>query len=212
MKKIYLLIATLFLSATLYVTVEGVEKGSMAMEEVPAMEMEGSGSVAMEEEVLDDAHAMIASSEQAIVMIKGTSQAPELDGQVMIAETEEGIMVLAEIKNIPGSGMHGIHIHANGSCDDDGKAAGGHFNPRAVDHGFLPEDTLSSAHAGDMGNLGVDENGSGSFMVFLPDVTLSAGETSVAGKAIILHALEDDFGQPTGNAGARIGCGIIKAN
>jgi Cu-Zn family superoxide dismutase len=26
---------------------------------------------------------------------------------------------------------------------------------------------------------------------------------------VILHEKEDDFGQPTGNAGGRIGCGVI---
>ena len=32
---------------------------------------------------------------------------------------------------------------------------------------------------------------------------------AVAGRAFILHEKQDDFGQPTGNAGGRIGCGKI---
>jgi Cu-Zn family superoxide dismutase len=31
----------------------------------------------------------------------------------------------------------------------------------------------------------------------------------VGGRAIILHEKMDDFSQPTGNAGGRIGCGTI---
>jgi Cu-Zn family superoxide dismutase len=34
----------------------------------------------------------------------------------------------------------------------------------------------------------------------------------VVGKSIIVHTSADDFAtQPTGNAGGRIGCGVIKA-
>jgi Cu-Zn family superoxide dismutase len=32
----------------------------------------------------------------------------------------------------------------------------------------------------------------------------------VVGHAVIVHGDPDDFGQPLGNAGARIGCGIIE--
>ena len=55
----------------------------------------------------------------------------------------------------------------------------------------------------------IDEDGSGQLMSTLPGVTLTGQPYHVAGRAVILHALKDDFGQPTGNAGARIGCGTI---
>jgi len=32
----------------------------------------------------------------------------------------------------------------------------------------------------------------------------------VLGKSVIVHEKTDDFSQPTGNAGGRIGCGIIE--
>jgi Cu-Zn family superoxide dismutase len=68
------------------------------------------------------------------------------------------------------------------------------------------------AHAGDMGNIEIGENGSGTLIVFMPGLSLSQGEANVTGKAVILHEQEDDFGQPTGNAGGRIGCGVITLN
>ncbi|MBI4161720.1 MAG: superoxide dismutase family protein, partial [Acidobacteria bacterium] len=36
--------------------------------------------------------------------------------------------------------------------------------------------------------------------------------TDVVGRAIVIHGLADDFAtQPTGNAGNRIGCGVVAA-
>jgi Cu-Zn family superoxide dismutase len=62
-----------------------------------------------------------------------------------------------------------------------------------------------------MGNIEVNPKGSGKATVVLPGVSLTGtgGTPSVEGRAIILHEKADDFGQPTGNAGGRIGCGII---
>ncbi|XWX15616.1 superoxide dismutase family protein [Nannocystis pusilla] len=39
--------------------------------------------------------------------------------------------------------------------------------------------------------------------------SIAGGDYSVLGRAIIVHEKPDDFGQPTGNAGARLACGII---
>ena len=72
----------------------------------------------------------------------------------------------------------------------------------------MPEGGLEAAHAGDMGNIEIDEDGDGLLKVELAGLSLE-GDNAVMGKAIILHEKEDDFGQPTGNAGGRIGCGVI---
>ncbi len=102
-----------------------------------------------------------------------------------------------------------MKIHALGSCENEGKDAGGHFNPDNVKHGYLPKDGLKKSHAGDLGNIEVDENGQGNFKLTVPELTLREGKYSVKNLAVIIHEKEDDFGQPTGNAGSRIGCGLI---
>ena len=61
---------------------------------------------------------------------------------------------------------------------------------------------------GDMGNIDIDQQGNGSLTLTLAHETL-AGENGLIGRSVILHEKPDDFGQPTGNAGSRIGCGII---
>ncbi len=128
----------------------------------------------------------------------------------MLFEENGGLRVQAVFENLP-PGKHGFHIHENGSCEDGGKAAGGHFNPGNAMHGDMPKDGMGKAHPGDMGNIDVIAEGKGMVQVFLPGVTLKEGPNAVLGKAIIVHEKEDDFSQPTGNAGGRIGCGIIES-
>jgi Cu-Zn family superoxide dismutase len=65
-------------------------------------------------------------------------------------------------------------------------------------------------HLGDLGNIDVAADGTGSTEIVVKGATLKEGEpTSFLGRAIIVHAKQDDGGQPVGNAGGRIGCGVI---
>lgn len=146
----------------------------------------------------------------ATAVIRGTAPDSPIFGIASLQETAEGLQVVVDIQNVPDPGEHGFHIHENGSCDDGGMAAGGHFNPAAVSHGLLPRDGHEHAHAGDMGNVIVQEDGSVNFSIILTDVGLGNAKYDVRGKAIILHDKADDFGQPVGNAGGRIACGIIE--
>ena len=119
-------------------------------------------------------------------------------GIVYFEEVPGGVRVRANLHGL--SGVHGFHIHENGDCYDGGKKAGGHFNPYNVEHGS-PESM--EKHVGDLGN--VDANGYDA----LDDVIQLVGPRSIIGKSVIIHKNSDDFGQPLGNAGARIACGII---
>lgn len=145
----------------------------------------------------------------AAALIKGTAEGSSVNGVATLQDTAEGLKMDIEIAGAP-AGLHGIHIHENGSCADMGNAAGGHFNPDHVMHGMVTKDGLTAAHAGDMGNIEISAGGSGTLSMVIPGVTLTGGKYNVEGKAIILHEKQDDFGQPTGNAGGRIGCGLIE--
>ena len=141
-------------------------------------------------------------------VIKGTVKDSAVLGSVSFMEMNDGLQVEVSVANVP-AGKHGFHIHEKGDCGDEGKAAGGHFNPEKADHGFMPKDGHMHSHTGDMGNIEVGADGNGKLSIFLPGVHLLAKDPSVAGLAVIVHEKEDDFGQPTGNAGGRIGCGVI---
>jgi Cu-Zn family superoxide dismutase len=151
----------------------------------------------------------IAGAATSQAVITGTEAGSVISGVITLTETAEGLWLTGDFQNVPNPGNHGIHIHDVGSCADAGKGAGDHFNPAGSGHGHLAEHGHSHAHAGDMGNIQVKQDGSARLDVVLADVGLRKGKYLVDGKSIILHANPDDFGQPTGNAGARIGCGII---
>jgi Cu-Zn family superoxide dismutase len=60
-----------------------------------------------------------------------------------------------------------------------------------------------------MGNIEADDSGQGTLEYVDSTISLE-GENSIIGKAMIIHANEDDLKtQPTGNAGNRLACGVI---
>ncbi len=183
---------------------------SFASEKDKGSAME-KGSIKKEFVKKSDSNEWVTAN-SARAMIKGTDPESQIDGAVDFIETEDGVQVVANISSVTPEGNHGFHIHENGSCEKGGKAAGGHFNPAGTKHGLLPQDGHGEAHAGDMGNITIDDTGSGSHVIFMLGLSLTEGNSNITGKAVILHANEDDFGQPTGNAGGRVGCGIITLN
>ncbi|HTA89074.1 MAG TPA: superoxide dismutase family protein [Polyangiaceae bacterium] len=132
----------------------------------------------------------------------------KLTGKATLTEVDGGVKVVLSVEGVKPGGDHGAHVHEKGDCSAaDGASAGGHFNPQGNDHA-LP--TVAKRHLGDLGNLTIAKDGKGTLEITIPGANLKAGDpNSFAGKSIIVHAKKDDGGQPTGNAGGRIGCGVI---
>ena len=107
-------------------------------------------------------------------------------------------------------GTHGLHIHEKGDCSaPDATSAGGHFNAAGHPHA-APAD--QARHNGDLGNIEVGADGKGHLEITSDLLTVSPGPDSVVGRAVIFHEKADDLKtQPTGNAEARYGCGVILA-
>jgi Cu-Zn family superoxide dismutase len=131
-----------------------------------------------------------------------------LAGSGTLTEASAGVQVALALQNVP-PGEHGAHVHEKGDCSaPDGSSAGGHFNPAAHSHA-LPES--DPRHLGDLGNITIGADGTGTIDIVAPGANLKAGDaSSFLGKAIIIHEKEDDGGQPVGNAGGRIGCAQIE--
>lgn len=147
------------------------------------------------------------STEQAIATI-GSASGSNVTGMAVFTQNGDYITLTIEIENVS-PGVHAVHIHESGDCSSgDGKSAGGHWNPTDVAHGKWGEGEF---HLGDLGNITVGEDGRGGFELTTDLWEIGTGsDVDVVGKGIIVHADADDFtSQPSGNAGARIGCGVI---
>jgi len=135
------------------------------------------------------------------------TQGNSVRGTIRLMTMNNGIHFTGSVTGLT-PGKHGFHVHENGDCSaPDGTSAGGHFNPQKKAHG-APD--AAEHHAGDLGSIEADVGGTASVNIHSEGITLGSGATSVLGKAIIVHANPDDFSQPTGNAGGRLACGIIK--
>ena len=141
---------------------------------------------------------------QALAWIAGNENHPQLNGMVKFYRIPyDGILIEAEIFRLPEippgapSSFFGFHIHENGDCSDNFQNTGNHYNPTGAQHPF---------HAGDLPPL--FGNDGYAWMEVLTD-RFALGE--VIGRTVIIHRQPDDFtSQPAGNAGMRIGCGIIQ--
>lgn len=140
--------------------------------------------------------------------ISGTVEGSEVFGTATFEEANGGLNIVAHLEEVP-PGEHGFHIHEFGDCSDTGKNAGSHFNPMGTQHGHVTKDGMGKAHPGDLGNVVIKKDGTGELKAFVPGLSLSSGTYNVAGRAVVLHEKADDFDQPVGNAGGRIGCGTI---
>jgi len=133
----------------------------------------------------------------------------EVSGTVTFTQQGTGVSVQIDLAGLPPETTHGFHVHETGDCSaPDGTSAGGHYNPGGHDHS-LPEG--GPRHAGDMGNVVADAAGEVHDTRTFDTLSVDAEDPPpVAGRAVIVHADEDDGGQPTGNAGARVACGVIE--
>ena len=159
------------------------------------------------------------------VMIGATAQAQEkLDanvidnkgasiGSIALRGSAAGVVLRVTLK--AGSltpGWHGVHLHAVADCSDAEKFlnAKAHINHDNKKHGLL---NAEGPDNGDIPNVFAAADGSVNAELFTPFAKLTGanGLQDADGSAFVIHAAEDDHStQPIGNAGARVGCAVIK--
>lgn len=130
-------------------------------------------------------------------------------GSATFEQQGDAVVVAVRLGGLKPNAEHGFHVHEKGDCSSgDGMSAGGHFNPGGKPHG--PPN--AEHHAGDMPALKADANGAVQTSFRLTGVSLGTGSADLVGRGLIVHAGPDDYTtQPTGNSGARIACGVIRA-
>ena len=143
----------------------------------------------------------------AAAEIRGSEDYPHIRGNVRCYNARSGVLVRAEITGLPkGSGncdspIFAFHIHSGNACSGNSTDmfadVGTHFNPYNCPHPY---------HAGDLPPL-FSADGNAVLEVLTDRFTLP----QIIGKTIIIHSDPDDFvTQPSGNAGEKIACGVIK--
>lgn len=164
----------------------------------------------------DPFQSIFCKNPDAAAHVSGSSSYPDVSGTVRFYQMCGYMMVAAEFEGLPiedrlcAEPVFGFHIHEGMECsgnDSDPFAdAGGHYNPNHCPHPY---------HAGDMPPLfgtGVMppalKHGGRAFLAFMTD---RFRVNEILGRAVIIHRMSDDFRtQPSGDAGAKIGCGIIR--
>ncbi|MBA5247124.1 superoxide dismutase family protein [Marnyiella aurantia] len=135
----------------------------------------------------------------------------EVQGTAMFTQKGNTVELDMNVLKLNPNGVHAAHIHENGDCSaPDGSSAGGHWNPTSHDHGKWG---MGEHHTGDLGNLKANAQGTSRLVMKTDKWCLGCSDPSknLYGKSIIIHAQADDFKtQPTGNAGGRVGCVVIK--
>ena len=143
----------------------------------------------------------------AMAAIKGSPMYPNIYGTVNFYQTKLGVIVSTEVWGLPfergmcKENVFAYHIHAGKTCTgnalDPFANVGSHFNPHRCQH---PQ------HAGDLPPL-FGNKGYALSAVLTDRFTVD----SIIGNTIIIHRMPDDFKtQPSGNAGEKIACGVIK--
>ncbi|EKM79486.1 hypothetical protein AGABI1DRAFT_74557 [Agaricus bisporus var. burnettii JB137-S8] len=137
-----------------------------------------------------------------------------VEGTIVFVQSARNgpVTLMGNIRGLPPNAKRGFHVHQWGDLTKGCTSAGPHFNPFDQTHG-APSDKVR--HVGDLGNL--LSNGKGEVSLNQQDSVLSLnGANSIIGRAVVIHAQTDDHGRggdveslKTGNAGARVACGVI---
>ena len=162
--------------------------------------------------VADDSMPMVMNASQQATAAMQDSAGNDL-GTLRLTDEGGAIKVEGDLSGLS-AGEHAIHIHDIGDCStEDGSSAGPHWNPTDDRHGKWGD--AEGYHRGDIGNFTADANMVGTLTMTTDEWCVDCGDADkdVVGHSIIIHDLVDDFvTQPTGNAGKRLGCGVIELN
>ncbi len=159
---------------------------------------------------MDDA-ATVPFVKHAEAVLAGTYADTAVSGTAKFDADDNGKVKLELEITIPSKAGKSVavHLHEHGDCGDNGNLSHGHWNPTNQQHGKWGS---AGFHSGDIGNVELDAQGKGTLTLETDLWTLGgSAEKNILDKALIVHGGVDDYtSQPSGNAGTRIGCGVIK--
>ncbi len=160
-------------------------------------------------------HTTSAYSSDAPLTAKATliSNTGSEIGFARLTQAPTGVLFHIKVNGLS-PGKHGLHLHSHGVCETETgfKSAKRHVGKVEGAHGLL---NPAGPEPGDLPNIFVGGDGSGEMEAFSTLVSLTEHDHNLLdadGSTFIIHENADDhISQPIGGAGARVACGIIKA-
>lgn len=151
--------------------------------------------------------SVLSKKPHAIAEINGGKEYPVIRGEIRFYQTNLGVVVMSDVRGLPivnercNYPMFALHIHHGESCtgnaDDEFAATKAHYNPENCPHPY---------HSGDLPPLFSNDG-----YAFAATLTNRFDITEIIGKTIVIHSKADDFKtQPSGDAGEKIACGVIR--
>lgn len=124
-------------------------------------------------------------------------------GMVIFEDSQYGLMIKPNLSGLS-VGQHGFHLHAIGSCAEDGMAAKGHFDPGKTGSHQGP---FGKGHLGDLPLLYANKTGNATTPILAPRLKLK----DIQGLAVMIHKKGDTYSDKPalGGGGARFACGVI---
>ena len=135
----------------------------------------------------------------------------DIIGIVQFRDSPYGLMILPNLHSME-PGPHALHVHEYPDCgaSADGNpagAAGSHYDPLGSGEHSGP---YREGHLGDLPNLIVEADGTGSIAILAPRPRL----TDIKDRALMIHAGADNYElyaeHEHGTGGPRMYCGVIK--
>lgn len=127
-------------------------------------------------------------------------------GRILFIDSPKGLLIQPNLANLT-PGKHGFHVHLMPSCENNGEAAGPHYDPQNTKKHLGP---YGKGHLGDLPVLAVGKNGMVTTSVIAPRLKVA----DLYGHSIVIHAFGDNYSDTpvkNGGGGARIACGVIPA-
>lgn len=127
-------------------------------------------------------------------------------GTITLKSTPYGTLLVPDLKGVL-PGPHGFHLHVNASCDNEGKAAGGHLDPAKTQKHLGPYNP--KGHLGDLPVLHVNARGEANTPVLAPRLKI----WQFKNRSLMIHAGGDNYSdepKPLGGGGSRMICGVVK--
>ncbi len=181
-----------------------------ARSQAPQSEGEQAAPAQNDQRQADHDHEHAAKAPSKAVAVLFPVGGSGVSGLLTIEANGETVKITGTVRGLKPNSKHAFHIHEYGDLSDlkEGQSVGDHFDPTGTHTHGRPSDDPAERHVGDLGNIETDDEGVAQINIEDKLVSLH-GINSVIGRAFVVHEKEDQFTQPTGDAGGRIAFGTI---